>query len=66
MMAEIGLYDIATSTTPESNKSLRREEHDRHNKKVARIQCAGERLLPSKSVPVRSLKVRLQPFSLQR
>src|SRR4029450_5500336 len=34
---------------------MRREEHDRHNRKVARIQCITERLLPSKSVPVRSM-----------
>jgi hypothetical protein len=39
---------------------MRRDEHDRHSRKVARIQCVRERLLPSKSVPVRSLKVRLQ------
>src|SRR5262247_3996794 len=38
---------------------MRREEHDRHKRNVARIQCMTERLLPSKSVPVRSLKVRL-------
>src|SRR5262249_55383937 len=40
---------------------MRRDEHDRHNRNVARIQCMTERLLPCKSVPVRSLKVRLQP-----
>src|SRR5262247_1744836 len=45
---------------------MRREEHDRHNRNVASIHCMTERLLPSKSVPVRSLKVRLQPFSLHR
>src|SRR5262249_14134780 len=43
---------------------MRREEHDRHKRNVASIQCMTERLLPSKSVPVRSLKVRLQCFSL--
>src|SRR5262249_38392050 len=43
---------------------MRREEHDRHNRNAASIQCMTERLLPSKSVPVRSLKVRLQAFSL--
>ena len=32
----------------------------------ARIPCLRERLLPSNSVPVRSLKVRLQSLSLQR
>src|SRR5215475_4937999 len=45
---------------------MRRDEHERHKRKVARIQCLSERLLPSNSVPVRSLKVRLQSFSLQR
>src|SRR5215831_5841135 len=44
---------------------MRRDEHERHKRKVARIQCMRERLLPSNSVPVRSLKVRLQPFALQ-
>ena len=39
---------------------MRRDEHERHKRKVARIQCLSERLLPSNNVPVRSLKVRLQ------
>src|SRR4029450_8049793 len=39
--------------TPNS-RAMRREEHDRHKRKVASIQCMTERLLPSKSVPVRS------------
>src|SRR5215510_13483947 len=51
--------------TPNS-LAMRREEHEWHRRKVARIQCVRERLLRSNKVPVRSLKVRLQPCSLQR
>jgi hypothetical protein len=41
---------------------MRRDEHDRHNKKVARIQYASDRLLWWKRMWVRSLKVRWQPL----
>jgi hypothetical protein len=41
--------------TPESNKSVRRDEHDRHKRSVAIIQCITERLLPFNNVPVRCL-----------
>src|SRR5215510_11361879 len=35
---------------------MRRDEHARHKRKVARIQCITERLLPSKSMPVRVIE----------
>jgi hypothetical protein len=41
---------------------MRRDEHDRHNRKVARIQYATDRLLWWSRVWVRSLKVRWQPL----
>src|SRR5215510_14603869 len=47
---------------------MRREAHDRHKRNVARIQCITERLLPSKSVPVRSflfILVYLKTYALQ-
>ena len=38
--------------------AMRRDEHDRHTKKVARIQCPSDRLLWASNVLVRSLQVR--------
>jgi len=39
---------------------MRRDEHDKHNRKVARIQYGSDCLLWCSRVLVRSLKVRLQ------
>jgi hypothetical protein len=44
----------------------RRAAHDRHQRNVASIPGITERLLPSKRVPVRSVKVRLPPCPLPR
>jgi hypothetical protein len=41
---------------------MRRDEQERHNRKVARIQYESARLLWANSVWVRSLKVRRQPW----
>ena len=56
------LLCLACSSRRIAGPAMRRDEHARQSRKVARIQCARQGSLPSKSVPVRSLKVRLQSF----
>ncbi len=51
--------------TPNS-RAIRRDEHERYNRKLARIQYGSDRLLWCKRVSVRSLKVRLQPLHQYR
>jgi hypothetical protein len=61
----IGQGHIAQPPTPTitgadmhpTSRAMRRDEHARHNRKVARIQCGSDRLLWCSSVLVRSLKV---------
>jgi hypothetical protein len=45
---------------------MRRDEHDKHNRKVARIQYASDCLLWWSRVLVRPLKVRWQPLHQER
>src|SRR5262245_12240112 len=45
---------------------MRREEHDRHSRKVARIQWARERLLPSKRVVIRKNRSRVYFSMIER
>ena len=53
---------FARNTHPPNSRAIRRDEYDRHNRKVARIQYAHDRLLWWSRVSVRSLKVRWQPL----
>jgi len=52
---------IAGGDMEPHSRAMRRDEHDRHNRKVARIQDASDRLLWWRRVLVRSLTVRWQP-----